>query len=163
MTNGKGENLMDLRKVGLTCATGLTLGLAMVFTPAPAQAAKTLPGMAYTHTTPAKARGTWYTHTVVVGGYYKTVVKPHAVTWYYKAKHAGKWQKERQLKNQYLYVYRYNLKMTTTTLHMFGFYGANQKKGNFHFLSTRSIKGKSVRVMVDDNGSVNYHAWKNVK
>jgi len=150
---------MNLKRLGV----GLLLGFTLVLMPGlPAQAAKTLPGIAYTHTTSPKTRGTWYTH-IKNHGYAKTVVKKHEVTWYRKVKRAGAWNRVRQLKNQHLYVYRYNLKVSTVTLKMFGFYAAGETGNAFHFMSTRNKNGKVVPIMVDANGSENYHAWKYVK
>lgn len=144
---------------GLALLLGLVLAVAPV---APAKAAKTLPGIAYTHTTPVKARGTWYTH-IRHANYLKTVVKKHTVTWSYKAKRSASWKRWRRLSGKHLYVYRFNLTEGPTTLHMFGFYAAHEKGNAFHFIVTRKVKGKTIPVMVDANGSENYHAWKNVK
>lgn len=114
---------------------------------------KTLKGIKYTHTTPKRARGTWYNWDKTIGAN-KIVVKKHQVKWYYRQHKQGKWQHQQTLTGKKLYVYRQKLNHKQ----MFGFYAAYQDDFSFYYTGTKKLKGKTVKYM---SGNYTYYkAWK---
>ena len=136
-------------------AVGVVGGLLGPAQPAAARSPKTLRGIAYTHTTPVRSRGTWYNWDKEIGAN-KIIVKKHQVKWYYRQHKQGKWHHEQTLTGKKLYVYHQTLKHKK----MFGFYAAYEDDFNFFYTGTKKIHGKSVKYLSSAGIYTYYHAWK---